>query len=93
MIAEVIEAYETRRWPDGKVAGGEGLRPYPPKKLQSLKRCGLGKPRPVIERGPPPSGRALTPVALAAGQPNAWRRRSVIWWAISSGGIPARGES
>ena len=26
------------------------------------------------ERGPPASGRALTPVALAAGQPNAWRR-------------------
>ena len=37
----------------------------------------LGKPRPVSERGPPPSGRALTLVTLVAGQPNAWRRRSV----------------
>ena len=37
----------------------------------------LGK-RIRSERGPPPSGRALTPVALAAGQPNAWRRSGVL---------------
>jgi hypothetical protein len=24
MIAEILEAYEAKRWPDGKVAGGKG---------------------------------------------------------------------
>ena len=35
-----------------------------------------------------PSGRALTPVALAAGQPNAWRRRSDMWVANGCGASP-----
>ena len=66
MIAEVIEAYETRRWPDGKVPGGEGLRPYPPQKLQSLKRCGLGKPRPVIGTRPSSVGSSPDPGRLGS---------------------------
>jgi hypothetical protein len=35
-----------------------------------------------------PSGRALTPVALAAGQPNAWRRRSDMLVANGCGASP-----
>jgi hypothetical protein len=46
----------------------------------------------VSERGPPPSGRALTPVALAAGQPNAWRRRNVSGGRYRRDGYPLRGR-
>ena len=60
MIAEAIEAYETRRWPDGKVPG------YPPQKLQSLKRCGLGKPRPVIGTRPSSVGSSPDPGRLGS---------------------------
>ena len=42
----------------------------------------------MSERGPPPSGRALSPVALAAGQPNAWRGHGAMSVAKCCGASP-----
>ena len=84
---------EARRWPDGKVPGGEGLRPYPPQKaavteaLRFRKAASRDRNAALLRR--------VEPLPWSPWQPGSPTRGVAVVCLvdISSVRIPAPGES